>query len=182
MSKDFCFYKISRIEDKIPPVIPPDSEYQNDESICIVRSDIADEWMKIIGQRTTVEYLGCDLSQLSFDKFGIRYDCAHYLWNSGYDFYSNDKYLGRVSREEISKYEKVMQYEAFLFKREKIHAPEEKYAIYNMEDRLYSEEELLKIAEDIENSSDCESYEVLYTLYKCAYLARNGYTIWCNVE
>ena len=181
MSRDFYFYKVSRIENKVPSLIHPNSKYKDDETIFMIDLDRAENWMKTIGQEAIVEYIGYDYFQLSLDKFNSKYDSFSYAFNGKYSFYMNGKFLGSVLEEEVEKYKKVKQYNALLFKRELIHEPEDNYAIYDMKDGLYSKEELLKIAKEVEDNYCTDSYEALYTLYKCVYLASLGNLIWCEV-
>ena len=180
MSKNYCFYKVSRIEHRIPKIVHPDFKYQNDDDIYIVELDRASEWMKTIGKQAIVEYIDCDYKKLTLDKFNSDYNRISYVFNGNRDFYLDGKHLGTVSKDECNGYNKLMQYEALLFKRELIYNPDDYYAIYGMKDGLYSEDELFKKIEEIENSDYCDAYEALYILYKCAHLAHLGHLVWCE--
>lgn len=184
MSRDFYFYKVSKIDHEVPAVIHPASNYIEENSFHEVRIDRADQWMLDIGRKTTIEYISSNLMKISRDKFGRDYNCcSSRSYNGDFEFYYNNEFLGRVTREERKKYETVESYEAILFKKELIMRPcEGTYILYDMEEKLYTEKELLEIEAEAEKEYGTESgYEVLYTLFKCAQLAREGNLIWCEI-
>lgn len=184
MSRNFNFYKVSKIDHEIPPVIHPDDNYIEENGFQEIRLNRADPWMLDIGRKTTIEYVYCNLMQLSRDKFGCEYNCCRSRWYAGeYLLYRDEELLGVVTKEEREKYETIESYEAVLFKKELIIRPYEgTYILYDMEDRLYTEKELLEIEAKAEKEYGTDSgYEVLYTLFKCAQLAREGNLIWCEV-
>lgn len=186
MSSSYSFYKVSKIEGDVPKVITVGSSYLEDNDIFSVHLESAQAWMKDIGRRTIIEYKGLDYDEICFLKFGSKFNRISYKYPGGSTFYLENKELGYIDNQELKSYEKVINYEALLFKSELIASPEHRYALYGMECRLYTESELLDIAYKIENDEEYPvsmyEHEALYALYKAALLASKGNKIWCEVS
>lgn len=182
MSRDFYFYTVKATDKEIPAVIHPGSKFIEENELYDIDVKRAAPWMLKIGKRTVIEYTSKDLTQYCSDKYGCEFKYACYLINVGYELHSEDKKLGIVPFEDLKEYEKVKSYEAVIFERELIADPEDRYTLYDMQDKLYTEEELYSFADNIENEYGAEyHYETLYILYKCARLARRGELVWCLV-
>ena len=181
MSRDIYFYKVRPVKEKITGPITEDSIYKDNDKYHLVECSRASDWMKNIGQKVVVEYTSIDYHKMSQDLFQSDYDNITF----GIDylvFCYKGKTLGRVEQSCRQEYEYVARYDAYLFERELIGAPEDSYCLYSMEDRLYTCEELRQIAEQIEQDEGAEyHYESLYTLLKAAFIAQDGESVWCSV-
>lgn len=182
MSRDLYFYKVKATDKEVPAVIHPGSKFLEENELYDIDVKRADPWMLEIGKKTVIEYISEDLTQYCLDKYGCKFSYAVYLMDFGYEMHSEDKKLGLVPFEDLEPYKKVKSYEAVVFEREPIGDPEYSYTLYDMQDKLYTEDELYAFADKVENEYGAEChYETLYILYKCARLARQGDTIWCEV-
>lgn len=181
VSRDIYFYKVRPVKDKVTGPITEDSIYQDSDKYHLAECSRASGWMKDIGQKVVVEYTSIDYHKMSQNLFQSDYDNITF----GIDylvFCYKGKTLGRVEQSCRQEYEYVARYDAYLFKRELIGAPEDSYCLYSMEDRLYTCEELRQIADQIEQEEGAEyHYESLYTLLKAAFVAQDGKAVWCSV-
>lgn len=181
VSKDITFYKVKPIDHIIDCKIAPDSPIISDSKYRIVDYDRASDWMKKIGQRAIIQTVARDYKKACMDYFHSAYDSIHFGWNE-YDFFLKGERLGSIRCPDLDAYEYIEEYEAVIFEQELIIAPDESYCLYNMEDRLYTCDELRKIAKDLESEDVyANPYEALYALLKCAFLAQDGNCIWCEI-
>ncbi len=183
MSRDFYFCKVSALDHDIPSLFHPGDNYLDENGLFKVNLEHAKPWMLDIGKKVTIEYMGQNLTQLSIDKFGRKYRSAQWLMDNGYIMYDVEgNKLGHVSKEEAKKYETLESYEAVVFNRETLFSPDDNYLFYDMEDKLYTADELIAYADKIANEyGEYGNYEALYILYKCARLANQGALIWCEI-
>lgn len=187
MSKELYFYRVSKIDKRIPKTINLD-----ETSLEYAYSDEnhAAEWEKIIGQRCLIMHRTVDIFTAAEKEFGQRPASMQFQYNDDYNCYDEEgEFLGIMTRKMMEPYYYMDERFAYVYDKESLTTADSGHIVKSAHSGIIGYDELVLWAEEATRyideyySGECykEPGQALFAVMLAALHVKNGDMVLCEV-
>ena len=188
VSTNLCFYKVSRIEERLPKTINLDDYNYSDNRFPYeyVKINEAQDWQKDIGKLKTIEMTQVDMFDAAEKILGKRPTSAQYCHNHGGErfFDAEGNELGEVTPEQFGPYRYKNTFQAYVYNSDCVGDVENAYDIPIKEGILTYDELINAVMNIIKEEDEFYSYigEKIWGILKAAEAIKDGGTVYARYE
>lgn len=187
MSRELYFYKVSRIDKRIPKTINLDEtalEYAYSDE------NQATEWEKRIGQRCLIMHRTIDIFAVAEKEFGKRPASMRFQYNNDYNCYDDEGELfGIITRKMMEPYYHMDERYSYVYDKEPLITADSGHIVKSAHNGIIGYDELIIWAEEATRyideyySGECykDPGQALFAVMLAALHTKFGEMILCEV-
>ena len=182
---DIAFYKVQRIEEKLPEIINID-ESPLDDSYFSVREEDAADWQKKIGQKCLIRYKTVNNFEACEKLFGKRPSSigSSYPREEWHCFDQNGGYIGTLTPAMLDPFRYYTEIPSYVYIQILISSSYFWLSENKLSDSIVSFDDLIQVAKEIVDEYDDEGFamEMMAAVMKAAFHARDNGPVYCMID